>query len=123
MIIKVNFYLRIFDKFGLLVNLINTCLKDIVPFMTYLMIWVISFVMMYAQVRIISPKRTYTTKYKNFARFLYVWENSMGNLQYPGLDSFETMSPELFYLTMFIWWTNQFFVVVILLNFLIAVIS
>ena len=39
MMLKINFYLRIFKKIGMLVTLIETCLKDIVPFMIYLIIW------------------------------------------------------------------------------------
>ena len=47
MLFKVNFYLRIYDQFGLLVNLVSTCLVDVIPFFTYLVIWQIIFVMLY----------------------------------------------------------------------------
>ena len=49
---KINFYLRIFERFGLLVNLIGTCIKDIIPFTVYLAIYVLGLDMLYMQCNI-----------------------------------------------------------------------
>lgn len=61
----------------------------------------------------------------------FVWENSIGNINNPPGASFHNDHdkskgmrelPDI-YLMWFIWYMNQFIIVIILLNFLIAVIS
>lgn len=55
---------------------------------------------------------------------LYVWENSIGNINDPDDTSFpKTNSKGQNYLIWFVWVFNQVIIVIILLNFLIAVIS
>lgn len=66
------------------------------------------------------------TTFKNgdfIGMLLYVWENSIGNINDPADSSFANISQSQIYLIWAIWWMNQFIVVIILLNFLIAVIS
>ena len=69
MLVKTNFFMRIFDKFGLLVSLITTCFKDIVPFVIYLVVWLLSFVMLYSQIGINPPPRKGLKK-KGFAELM-----------------------------------------------------
>ena len=57
MLMKVNFFLRVYDKYGLLVTLIRLCFKDIIPFTAFLMIWEIAFVMLYKVSGIKAPVR------------------------------------------------------------------
>ena len=57
MLVKVNYFLRVYDKYGLLVTLIKTCFQDIIPFTSYLMIWEIAFVMFYKVNGIKAPAR------------------------------------------------------------------
>ena len=123
MIVKVNFFLRIYDKFGLLVNLISTCFIDIIPFSTYLFIWIICFIMLYIQSGIIAPGRKGLKEGDFVGMFLYVWENSIGNINDPADESFTDKGFPVVLLIWLIWFTNQFIIVIILLNFLIAVIS
>lgn len=47
MVIKFNYFLRIYENFGLLVNLVSTCLKDMTPFTVYLASWILAFTMLY----------------------------------------------------------------------------
>ena len=55
---------------------------------------------------------------------LYVWENSIGNINDPDDSSFASdASSSQTYLIWAVWVLNQFIIVIILLNFLIAVIS
>ena len=47
MFIKTCFFIRIFKKFGLLVDLVKTCIVDIVPFTIFLGGWMFCFYMLY----------------------------------------------------------------------------
>lgn len=92
MLIKVNFFLRVYDKFGLLVTLIETCVKDITPFTLYLLIWELTFIMLYIISGIKPLAREGVNEY--LLVFLLVWENSIGNILYPDDTSF---TPKLHY--------------------------
>ena len=123
MLLKLNFFLRIFSKFGLLVNLIITCFKDIVPFTVYLAIWLLTFVMLFKTIGIKFPEQKFFKEGSFLGMFFYVWNNSIGNIDYPDEKSFVNMPVIQEIIVWSIYWTNQFVVVIILLNFLIAVIS
>ena len=83
---KLDFFLRVYKQYGLLVNLITTCVKDIIPFTIYLFTWQLYFVMLYTQSGIIAPDRQ---GLGNFSKMLlYVWENSIGNINDPEKSSF-----------------------------------
>ena len=131
MLLKINYFLRVYERFGLLVNLLSTCVKDIIPFCVYLFMYVLLFVMLYIQSGINAPGRT-GFKVRGFGEMLmYVWENSIGNINDPPESSFHLDNnkteglryPSEMYLIWFVWFMNQFIIVIILLNFLIAVIS
>ena len=57
MILKLNFFMRIYDKLGLLVNLLLTCVYDIVPFTSYLSVWLFCFYMLYVQAGVNGDER------------------------------------------------------------------
>lgn len=57
MLLKVNYFLRVYEKFGLLVNLLATCVKEMIPFCVYLFMYVLLFVMLYFQSGIHPPRR------------------------------------------------------------------
>ena len=86
MLLKINYFLRVYDKFGLLVTLIATCLKDIVPFTIYFIIWEITFVLLYTVTGIIAPDRKGLKRFK--LMFFYVFENSIGNINDPDDKTF-----------------------------------
>ena len=81
MLLKVNYFLRVDEKFGLLVTLIITCFKDIVPFTIYFMMWQVFFMLFYTVVGIIAPERKGLKGIK--LMFFYVFENSIGNIHDP----------------------------------------
>ena len=121
---KICFFIRIFNDYGLLVNLVQTCLSDIVPFCIFLTIWLICFYLLYHVTGIESPDRSgqLGVNHENIQDFFYIWSNSIGNIHY--WASTTVVSNEyVMALMSLIWFLNQFFVVIILLNFLIAVIS
>lgn len=122
--LKIQFFLRVSKKFGLLVTLIQTCFRDVAHFVTYLFIWMITMSLLYK----VLGFSTATTGYEQIADgtftnfFLQVFENSIGNISPPTFVEKHPSNLRVFgvYTT---WFTNQFVVLIILLNFLIAVIS
>ena len=60
-----------------------------------------------------------------FGFFILVWENSIGNINAPDFTDDVDMEKDKnrIFAIYFVWLLNQFFVLIILLNFLIAVIS
>ena len=125
MLLKTNYYLRVYQQFGLLVNLISTCVVDMIPFCVYLFVYELFFVLVYIRSGIKAPARKGFEDGDFFGMLLYVWENSIGNINDPDDSSFALLESHSFngYLIWIIWVFNQVIVVIILLNFLIAVIS
>ena len=87
MLVKMNFFLRIFSKYGLLVNLVSQCFKDIIQFVNYLIIWLLTFTMLYIQTGILAPSRASLNEVAQV--LIFVWENSVGNIEDPIKKSFE----------------------------------
>ena len=81
MLVKVNYFLRVYDKYGLLVTLITTCIQDIVPFTAYFMVWEVFFVTIYKISGIKAPARKGLSG--SILMFVYVFENSIGNINDP----------------------------------------
>ena len=106
MLLKLNFFLRIFNKFGLLVNLVSTCFKDIIPFVNYLMIWLLSFVMLYIQTGIIPPPRQGLNG-DFWGSMIFVIQNSIGNINDPEPESFgDDTTPFQTFLIYTVWIMN-----------------
>ena len=93
--------------------------------------YILLFVMLYIQSGITAPGRTGFANKSFGGMLMYVWENSIGNINDPPEESFHLDNikteklryPSEMYLIWFVWYMNQFIIVIILLNFLIAVIS
>lgn len=47
MVLKVCFFCKVNDKFGMLVQLIKTCIYDVAPFTGFLMIWILAFTLIF----------------------------------------------------------------------------
>jgi len=122
MLLKINFLLRVNSGFGLLVTLVRTAVVEMIPFSAYLIIWVFTFILLY---KVTGQEATGRAGFKDnsFGNFLLlVFENSIGNINDPVFDDTNILGAKM-YLVWLIWWFNQFMIVIILLNFLIAVIS
>lgn len=87
MLAKINYFLRVYDKFGLLVTLIRTCVKDIIPFSIYLLIWLLTFVILYKLSGIKPPPRDGLSEF--FVLLFFVWENSIANINDPDESTFK----------------------------------
>lgn len=123
-LLKIQVFLRINTKMGLLVTLILTCLNDVVSFTIYLMIWMMGMTVLYGVIGIGTSSTAYAyIEDRSFINyFLQVWENSIGNITAPDFIKHDPSAYRIFAVYV-LWFFNQFFVLIILLNFLIAVIS
>ena len=88
-ILRLNFFMRIYEKLGSLVHLLHTCLYDIIPFTSYLFIWLFGFYLLYTQAHIktkITPfDLTFDEKDADLHEVFYIWENSIGSNWKDGL--------------------------------------
>jgi len=122
MLLKINFLLRVNSGFGLLVTLVKTAVVEMIPFSMYLTIWIFTFILLY---KVTGQQATGRAGFKDNSLgnyLLLVFENSIGNINDPVFDDAHIKGYKM-YLVWLIWWFNQFMIVIILLNFLIAVIS
>ena len=55
MLMKMHYFLRAFDKTGLLVNLLTTCVNDITPFTFYLLLWVLAIILLNTTLGVKDP--------------------------------------------------------------------
>lgn len=122
-LLKVNFYLQVNPKFGLLVKLVVTCIWDIKEFNLYLLIWIAAFTIAYKVLGMESTGYQGLTDNSPTNFMFQVWENSIGNIGNPAWASSTTYSTTQVVLIYLTWLFNQFLVLIVLLNFLIAVIS
>lgn len=94
MLMKINSYLRITERLGLLVNLLSTCIVDIIPFTSYLMIWIGTFIILSQILGVKAFTREGLMTYddvdekklssvQTLAMTMYIWENSIGNIHDP----------------------------------------
>ena len=87
MLLKVNFLLRVNSGFGLLVTLVKTAAVEMIPFTTYLVIWLFTFVLLY---KVTHQTATGRDGFKDGTFFNYlilVFENSIGNINDPTYDT------------------------------------
>ena len=89
----------------------------------YLFLWVIAICILNTILGVETVTNRIGLKQGTYqAMFMYVWENSIGNIQDPIINP--TEKAEVVLATIwFVWWLNQFIIVIIMLNFLISVIS
>ena len=78
---KMHYFLRAYAKSGLLVSLLTTCVKDIGPFTMYLFLWVIAICLLNTILGVETVTNRIGLKQGTYqAMFMYVWENSIGNI-------------------------------------------
>lgn len=136
---KLMILIRINQTFSQLAELVIVCIKDVIPFLIFLFTWILIFCVLYkvlgAQGQV---EKTYPNIHPFFGYFLYCFENSIGNITNPTFEIWQTILAEkadhhwsfgyilaqtMVYLIYLVWFFNQYFIYILLLNFLIAVIS
>jgi hypothetical protein len=117
------------EDFGKLVKLFMTCIVDVIYFFLYFVFWWITFMLLF---RVLGSYQSFERKghgYPDVSPFLVymslVLENTVGNIFNPTYDFWNGFKQkELFiYLIWVVWFFNQLIMLIILMNFLIAVIT
>jgi len=121
MIGKVCYFLKMYEKFGMLVQLIITCFQDVKPFTFFMIIWLVCFTLIFMLLGANNDvDQTYVHLDSFVGYFLLIWENSIGNINPPtyefwihaleqakGVDSFhETGTYFIIYIIWIMWLGN-----------------
>ena len=131
---KIMFFIRIFEEYGFFVQMIKLCLADLTPFMVCYFAFMYMFVICFSILDMEIDDEVAGAKglsYEEYV-FLQVYRTSIGELAMPG---YKNITAEIkndgenffasFNITL-LWWTwyaQTFTMIIILLNFLIAVIT
>ena len=79
--------MKISDKLGMLVQLVVTCLIDVIPFSIFLFIWLVAFTLLY---KVVGAESYMHSEYSNLNKFfmqtVQIWENSIGDISAPTYD-------------------------------------
>ena len=129
-IIKVFFLTRVFENLGQLVQLVIQVLNDVIQFTLFYIYFLFYFFLMF----LVSGYGVDNEDYASLQPLTYTWiqvfRNSIGDANPPGIDywdQFAESSPSLrnvgVLVIWFIWFAELFFMLIILLNFLIAIIG
>ena len=131
--LKVIHFITVFEEFGFFIKMITQSLWDLRPFMVLYIFYTCLFVVLYSvmDVEIDSELLTVGTEetlgYFGLL-FFAVWRNSVGKLGFPGYRRLAEREPNIFlYLNIYIIWIIYFcqilFMLIIGLNFMIAIIE
>ena len=84
---KFHFFMKLNNRFGMLVQLVANCLIDVFPFSLFLLIWIIAFSLLN---KILGSESHMLTKNQNlnsyFIQMIQVWLDSIGNISLPTYD-------------------------------------
>lgn len=142
--IKILFFMKVFDDYGFLVQMIQISILDAAPFMSFFFLWVLFFTVEFKLLQWEVDDEEYSQLPSILQLFLLSFRNSMGDLSLPAYSNWTDWcndgsepavgfgtcnafnyygSSSMIYLLWFFWFINIFLMLIILLNFLIAVIS
>lgn len=124
------YFLRAQEKFSLLVKLVVQCLYDVIPFTIFLISWVTFFGMVYRILGMDIEPDDYDLLPSYFIYFIQTFRNSVGDIGAPSysywssaISQYPLTAGGFIFSIWMAWLLNQFLVLIILLNFLIAIIS
>lgn len=137
---KLMILIRINQTFSQLAELVIVCIRDVIPFLIFLFTWILIFCVLYKVLGAMhGVDEQFPEIHPVFGFFLYTFENSIGNINNPTFKwwidiiddpKYNTtytfgylLAKTLIYLIYLVWFLNQYFIYILLLNFLIAVIS
>lgn len=128
--------MRVFSKFGEFVQLVLACCNDVKIFLIFFITWVMIFSVLFQVSGTTFESKDYKTL-PILAFYLQTYRNSIGDISPPEYDYWEFIHalktkgrPQYFdypqimiYFIWLLWFENQFFNLIILLNFLIAIVG
>lgn len=128
--VKLMFFLRVFEKYGFLVQIIMSCCIDLIPFIFFYMIAIIMFSLVFATLKMEIDEENNTSRHVGFFEKMLIetFRSSIGEVGLPKYslllarpDSVcNTLNIALIWVT---WFIQVFFMFIIMMNFLIAVLQ
>lgn len=129
---KIMFFLRIWSNLGKLVQLIIRVLQDAVDFTFFFFGWIYVFVLLNKILGAEFSDGDYPEFNEFFVMIIQTYRNSIGDIAPPTYDlwteentlkDYPNTSTFMILVIWVAWFMNQYFNLIILLNFLIAIIS
>jgi hypothetical protein len=130
---KVMFFMRVFERFGFMVQMILSCLTDLVPFIVYFITFLLMYSLCFTSLNVLTDDEVNgASNLSQFQRtFLQAFRTSIGELGMPTYKTTVVDNPKLseyqknvkIFLIWFVWFTQTFSMLVVMLNFIIAVIT
>lgn len=131
---KLMSYMRIYKEFGQLVWLLQVCIAKVTQFVAFLVGWILFFALFYIIAGVEFDEGDYDNLSPTTIVFLQTFRNSIGDIATPKYpvwsiyiqsdDESESFLGHVMITTIWIFWFIHIFVILILLlNFLIAIIS
>ena len=127
---KILFFVRIFESYGFLVQMIKFCLVDLIPFIvcfvTFLFVFSICFIVLNME---IDPEVADAQGITFFQKtILQTFRTSIGELGMPVYEGVLAQKDSFWrslniFLIWIVWYMQSFFMLVVMLNFIIAVIT
>ena len=127
-------YMRIYKEFGQLVFLLQVCIADMKQFIVFLISWILFFTAFYQILGVEFDNGDYQDLNPILIIFLQTFRNSIGDIstpQYPIWSSYASSDDpyhvfqgySMMAIIWIFWFFHEFIILIILLNFLIAIIS
>ena len=128
---KLMFYLKIYESFGMLVTLVTKSISDTQTFNIYLMAWMFYFCQFYKISGVVFDDGDYPEVGSMFVNILQTYRNSIGDIAAPTYPLWEDFIAKdnvwqgkfMIFVIWTFWFIHQYLILIILLNFLIAIIS
>lgn len=125
---KFLFFIRIYDQMGFLVQMVGNTMIQLIPFIAFFFLWVLFFATLQGILQV-GVGEDYDGLAMYFSYIFMTYRNSIGDITTPthpyldNLDETQSVKNLMIGLIWSIWLVNQVLNLIILLNFLIAVIS
>ena len=127
---KLLFFVRIFEDYGFLVQMVLLCVLDLIPFIISYVIFLVIFTICFVVLKMEIDPEVADAQGMNYTQkmFLQVFRTAIGELGMPVYTEILAKEDQLFKsinitLIWVTWFFQTFFMLIIMLNFLIAVIT
>jgi len=88
--LKIMFFLRVFEQFGLLVDLVAQALSDSIPFTCFLIMWLILFSLLFRILGFEIDDGDYSSMGQASIYVLQTYRNSVGDIAAPAYSFWES---------------------------------
>ena len=139
MVIKIQHEIKIYKTLGMLSQLVSRSIVKVLPFLFFFVIWTILFALeLYVLGSNLDDVDGYKGTSKAIGYFILAFENGVGNISPPSVNEWykKDLHQDLYrnnpqtytesilvFLVHTSWFSNQFILLIVLLNFVIALIS